>query len=414
MGATVPLPRFRPLVKVVPIRHEGKDVFVAADPQEALFDQQLLLPPFAFVVANFLDGRRDAKDIREEIARQLNGAQVKDEEIEAVVRELDEHLLLETERTAERRRQVDEEYLKAPARPARFLQGTAEAVRKELDGCFVAPAGAGRPDGKGAGPPAAVMAPHIDLPPGGNCYSFPYREVAGRSDAEVYVVLGVAHLSPPRPFTLTSKSYETPLGTAETDRGIFDELARRAGKGCLEFETAHRSEHSVEFQAVFLKHARPDAKFTILPVLCSAFEPLCGSASPGTSAEIAEFLDALAEVLRGRKVCFVAGVDLSHVGPVFGDDVEVDPKLVRWMVKGDERSLRACADGNAEAFWNSVMEDGNRRHVCGLSAVYSMLRLLGGARGKILKYGFAPDPGGGLVSFAGMSFAPAPTSGPGA
>jgi hypothetical protein len=63
-------------------------------------------------------------------------------------------------------------------------------------------------------------------------------------------------------------------------------------------------------------------------------------------------------------------------------------------------------EGNAEGFWNSVVADGNRRHVCGLSATYAALRLMGDVEGKIHKYGFAPDPGGGMVSFASMSFQP--------
>jgi hypothetical protein len=50
------------------------------------------------------------------------------------------------------------------------------------------------------------------------------------------------------------------------------------------------------------------------------------------------------------------------------------------------------------------MADGNRRHVCGLSATYAALRLMGDVEGRILKYGFAPDPGGGIVSFASMAF----------
>ena len=76
------------------------------------------------------------------------------------------------------------------------------------------------------------------------------------------------------------------------------------------------------------------------------------------------------------------------------------------MMSGDTRSLQACSEGNAEAFWNSVVSDGNRRHVCGLSATYAALRLLGDVEGKVLKYGFAPDPAGGIVSFASMSFQP--------
>ena len=100
----------------------------------------------------------------------------------------------------------------------------------------------------------------------------------------------------------------------------------------------------------------------------------------------------------------MAGVDFAHVGPVFGDDVKIDEKLIEWMMSGDTRSLQAISEGNPESFWNSVMSDGDRRHVCGLSATYAALRLLGDVDGRVHKYGFAPDPAGGLVSFASMSF----------
>jgi AmmeMemoRadiSam system protein B len=166
----------------------------------------------------------------------------------------------------------------------------------------------------------------------------------------------------------------------------------------------HRGEHSAEFQSVFLKHARPAAPFTVVPILCSSFEAWCGEASPSTSSRIEDVLGALRESLEGRRACIVAGVDFAHVGPVFGDDVDLGQETVKWMVEGDGASLKAAGAGDAEGFWASVMADGNRRHVCGLSATYAALRLLGGAPGKLLKYGFAPDPGGGLVSFASMSF----------
>jgi len=50
------------------------------------------------------------------------------------------------------------------------------------------------------------------------------------------------------------------------------------------------------------------------------------------------------------------------------------------------------------------------RRVCGLSSLYTGLRLikeLGGASaspGRLLAYGQAPDPAGGLVSFASALF----------
>jgi AmmeMemoRadiSam system protein B len=399
----MPLPAFRGTLNVIPHKHEGKDVFVVVDHQEQLFEHQVVLPPMAFVVASFLDGRRESADIQAEISKNLK-VDVSTEEIEGVVRDLEHHLLLESGRTRERRQQITEEFSRLPARPARFVEGSAEEVTKQLDGYFSSDAGAGALGARRDEPLAGILAPHIDFNRGGPCYSFAYRELAERSDAELYVILGVAHLSPPNPFVVTSKDYETPLGTVTTDRDVVAALEKRLGRRIYDHEPVHRSEHSAEFQAVFLKHARPQAKFTAVPILCSAFEQWCGGSSPSTAAEIEDVLGALRESVSGRRVCIVAGVDFAHVGPVFGDEVEINQDLIQWMMAGDTRGLQTIAEGNAESFWNSVVSDGNKRHVCGLSATYAALRLLGDTEGKVHKYGFAPDPGGGIVSFASMSF----------
>ncbi len=400
----MPLPRFRHALKVVPFQHEGKDVFLVQDQAENLFDSSVILPPIAFIVATLLDGKRDAEQVRRALLEQFPEAQVTIEEIEGVVRDLDEYCLLESDRAAARRREIQETWARSSLRAAKFVTGTSGEVKGEIDGYYEAQAGAGKPGGRKDAPLAGILAPHIDFRRGGTCYTHAYRELAERSDAEVYVILGVAHLSPPNPFVVTGKSYGTPLGPVETDREVVAFLEKRVGRRIYDFESLHGSEHSVEFQAVFLRHARPEAAFTVVPILASSFTQWCGDASPSTAGEIEEFLGALAESVKGRKVCFVAGVDFAHVGPVFGDDVKVDPKLVEWMMSGDTRSLQTIVEGNPEAFWNSIMSDGDRRHVCGSSATYATLRLLGDADGKVHKYGFAPDPAGGLVSFASMSF----------
>ncbi|HYF01436.1 MAG TPA: AmmeMemoRadiSam system protein B [Planctomycetota bacterium] len=400
------VPPFRNALRVVPFKHEGRDVFLVQDGHESLFEHQVVLPPLAFVVASFLDGRRDASEVHREILAKFPDSGLGVDDVLRVVQELDDHHLLESEGLQALRRRVEEEFLASPTRPSRFVTGTADEVRAELEGYFAADAGAGTPGERRPSPLPGLMAPHIDFRRGGHCYSFAYRELAERSDADLYVILGVAHMSPPNPFVFTAKSYATPLGPVETDAAALDVLEKRLGAAIYDNEAVHRAEHSAEFQVVFLKHARPSASFTALPILVSTFEPHCGAASPSTVARVEDVLGALREAFRGRRVCVVAGVDFAHVGPVFGDAVEIDQALVRGMVEADARSLKACGEGDPEAFWASVMEDGNKRHVCGLSATYAALRLLDGVEGKLLKYGFAPDPAGGLVSFASMSFAP--------
>jgi AmmeMemoRadiSam system protein B len=400
------LPAFRHLLKVIPFEHEGRQAFRVQDQAENLFDHAILLPPAAFVVATFLDGRREAEDVRKAILEQLPKAELSVENIREIVADLDQHLLLESDRAKARRREIQESWVAAKARSPRFVPGTKEEVQKELDGYYSAQAGSGTPSGLRKSPLSGILAPHIDFRRGGTCYTYAYRELTERNSADVYLIMGVAHLSPPNPFVVTAKNYETAFGPVETDREIVATLEKRVGRKIFDYEWLHGSEHSAEFQAVFLRHARPEASFTVIPILASSFNQWCGDASPSTAPEIEEFLGALKESIAGRKVCVVAGVDFAHVGPVFGDEVDVDQKLIDWMMAGDTRSLQTLVEGNAEAFWNSVVSDGDRRHVCGLSATYAAMRLLGDTAGKVHKYGFAPDPAGGIVSFASMSFEP--------
>ena len=401
----MPVPPLRSTLDIRSGEHEGRVVFQVRDRREQFFEL-ILLPPLYFAVATFLDGEREAGDVLREILLKFPQSGVQLEHVEGVIRELDENYLLESERVAAKRRNVDETFLALPSRPSRFVVGAADEVGKALDGYYASEAGAGRRGPARQEPLAGILAPHIDFPRGGHCYTFPYKEVAERSDADVYLILGVAHLSPPNPFVVTAKDYDTPFGPAKVDREMVAALAKRLGDDIFENEAVHRAEHSAEFQAVFLKHARPKADFTVVPILCSSFASWCDDQSPRTVGRIADVLGALEEVLEDRKACVVAGVDFAHVGREFGDEVDVDDKLVRWMVEEDSKSLQLCGAVDPEGFWSSVMADGNARHVCGLSATYAALSLLPGTSGKLLKYGFAPAPDGGLVSFAGMSFAP--------
>ena len=398
------LPPLRHSLRIQPFQHEGRDAFLVDDPYESLFEHRILLPPLAFVVSSFLDGERDADAVLREILAKFPDSGVGKADVERVVGELDEHLVLESPRAIEVRRRIEESWLSLPVRPSRFVPGGADDVRREIDGYYASEAGAGTPAAPAPAPLRGIVAPHIDFRRGGTCYTFAYREIAERSDADVYVVLGVAHASPPNPFIVTAKGYGTPWGAVEADRDAIAALEKRLGKGIYDHESTHRGEHSAEFQAVFLKHARPSAPFTVVPILCSAFDAWCGEASPSTLSRVEDVLGALEEALRGRRACIVAGVDFAHVGPVFGDAVDLGPETVKGMVEADARSLQAAGEGDAERFWGEVMADGNARHVCGLSATYAALRLLGKGSGKLLKYGFAPDPAGGLVSFASMAF----------
>jgi AmmeMemoRadiSam system protein B len=406
----MPLPRRRAL-DAFPVELKGEHYFVLRD-TEGLLEDPMILDPFSFLVWNLLTGEAEVEDLRREISAIAEGVDVPANRILHIVERLRKSLLIESPEVDEVRRQIADRYRSARVRPARFAgrggyASDAGALAAEIDGYYKDPLGAGEPDRSKRGPlPRGILSPHIDFRRGGACYTHAYRPVIEAEAPATALVLGVAHLSPPSPFVLSDKAYETPLGEIEPDLDFIEAFRKRAPDGLMADEIVHRGEHSIEFQAVFLRHAHPDADLKMVPILCSSFSPVEGGASPTTDARVEETIRALEEAVNtsGRRVLIVAGVDFAHVGPRFGDAVELDEKLVKWMTESDSRGLRHVATVDAEGFWDSVMADGNRRHVCGLTATYTALRLLRGSTGLLKRYAFAPDPAGGLVSFAAAVF----------
>src|SRR5262249_47895214 len=120
-----------------------------------------------------------------------------------------------------------------------------------------------------------VLSPHIDFHRGGPVYTWSYREVVERCDADVFVILGVAHQYFRNRFALTRKSFQTPLGLAPTDCEYVEQLATVAGDQLFDDELAHRTEHSIEFQVVFLQYVLGGRRnFSIVPILVGSFSDL--------------------------------------------------------------------------------------------------------------------------------------------
>jgi AmmeMemoRadiSam system protein B len=261
-------------------------------------------------------------------------------------------------------------------------------LRSALDGWLRAPS---RPGGF-AVPPRLVVAPHIDYPRGARGYAEAARALAA-SDAELFVVLGTAHEAPRHLFTLTRRDYATPLGVVETDRPALEAMLSDLGEAeALGSEGFHDGEHSVELPLVVLKHVvrRP---FTALPVLCSSISHLDAPA-PFTK----RFRAALARVTAGRRTCFVAGADLAHVGPRYGD-VRPPTAAEAAQVEADDRQTLAFLErGDAAGFHRDAVRDDEHRRLCGVAPIYAAMRAAGrGAR--VLHYGRWTD-GVDSVSFA--------------
>ncbi|MBI4536422.1 MAG: AmmeMemoRadiSam system protein B [candidate division NC10 bacterium] len=400
-------PRLRP-VEAHPVEIDGRRAIALSDPQHYA-GKVVCLSPEAASLLGLFDGRHSLLDIQAAFARRF-GSLLFREELLALVRSLDESLLLDSPRFAEERAAVEAEFRRASSRPACFAgkgyPAEAEPLRRYLDRLFTAPDGPGD-----AGPTASagrlvgLVVPHIDFARGGACYAWGYRETAALPPVERWLILGTAHAPMRRAFALTTKAFETPLGRVETEEAGLERLLARVGPAWLEDEAAHRAEHSIEFQAVFLRHCvPPERPLSILPVLCGPFhEDADARHSPGGASERADFLAALREVLAalpGRTMVLVSA-DLAHVGPQFGDPWPVTSGRLRQVEAADREMLAAVEAGDAEAFFRSVVRDGDTRRICGLPPIHAALSLLRGVEGRLLKYGQWHDPNG-TVTFAAL------------
>src|SRR6185312_14050586 len=110
--------------------------------------------------------------------------------------------------------------VRPPALAGRSYAGSGPALRAQLAQFFAHDRGAGLPRVEAA--PRArlrgILSPHIDFHRGGPVYTWSYKELVEQSDADTFVILGVAHQYCARRFALTRKDFETPLGLVPTDR----------------------------------------------------------------------------------------------------------------------------------------------------------------------------------------------------
>jgi hypothetical protein len=402
-------------------------------------DTVLLVPrPVLYILALF-DGEHSVEEVSAEFAR-ATGQPLPKEKVEEMVATLDEALFLDNERFAEVRERIVRDFHASDRRPAmhaglsyprdpRELARTLGDLFGETPSLGQAQASAGDPgpapdvpgpDGAagGAGRPAdieAIVAPHIDLGRGGACYAAIYRDLALHARARRFVVLGISHHPLRHAFALTTKDYDTPLGRARTDRGFVERLAAACHTDFLADEIAHREEHSVEFQVLFLQYLLGGytglcgkRDFTVVPILCASLhDQVERGTEPDEAGEVAELLGALGSMLDNREdVCLIAAVDFAHLGRQFGQELDLTDAFIRDAEIKDRRMMDVMTGRDATGFFRLIADEKDGRNVCGVPAIYALLRLIGaGEAGVVKHYGQAADrKAHSMVTFAGLAY----------
>ena len=192
-------------------------------------------------------------------------------------------------------------------------------------------------------------------------------------------------------------------------------MARKQAPEAVQMEDfCHSSEHSIEFQSVFLQHVLRESlpvgeRIRAVPILCGALvESLMTGEPPERNDRVRRFFDALGELAetRGEELIWILGIDLAHIGRRYGDEFEAlaeQGRMAAVRAKDQARLERVCA-GDARGFFEQVRPNHDELRWCGYSPVYAFLQSVNGWRGNVLNYEQWNIDEASVVSFAGAEF----------
>lgn len=407
-------PKLR-FIEALPLDQEGGQRYALRDPA-GLAEDIVVVSGEALFILQFFDGRHSLAEIRAEFLKAL-GAPLPERKLHELIAALEQAHFLESESFQNYKRAQERHMLAQPVRPAVHAGASypaePEALRQRLDSFYRA--GAGLPAlQKAVNGVAAVkglVAPHIDLRVGGACYTYAYHALAGSALADVYVILGTGHGGLYNCYSCLRQDFATPLGTVRHDVAFIAELARRHAYDLFSEPLPHRTEHTIEFQTVFLQHLCGGRKdFTIVPILCSYAYPMLTDEHFARERKIiAAFAAALRETAAaceaaGRRVCLIASVDFSHVGPRYGEEQSPDASFLQRVNEADFQLIDAITAIDAGAFVETTARLRDRYRVCGFAPIHTLLAATSAKKGKLLKYEQGRvDDNQSVVSYASLA-----------
>jgi AmmeMemoRadiSam system protein B len=242
-----------------------------------------------------------------------------------------------------------------------------------------------------------VLVPHIDYRVAPQVYApglLPLRN----HPAELVIAVGTSHYWSDDAFILTSKDYQTPFGTVQTDKVMVALLAQTL-PNVATTDVAHRPEHSLELHLTALKHLWAGKSFRVVPILVTP----AACASP-------EILDQAVDALRsaiaasGVQAVWCISGDLAHVGRKFGD-AQAAEHLIDSVRDADARLLAHLERADAHGYDAELAASDHQFRVCGYAPTMVALHALKPGRGDVTAYDIWHEAEtASAVSFASVVF----------
>jgi len=425
-------PRLRAGLDIVPVEHEDEQFYAVRDPL-GLAHEPILVPAEVLFIMSLMNGENTVLDMQVEFTKR-NGVLIMSDKITNLLQELEVRGFLDSPTFHQRLREIEEAYAKTATREASHSGQAYPSTLPELEAFLndIVPLPDGRQPGQpvgsvgssaGSAPvepvdcversasrllPKGLIAPHIDIDRGRQAYSQAYSALVGTEKPHTAVIFGTGHYADGNTYILTKKDFATPLGTSRYDHEFCERLTSAYPADMRRGELAHRAEHSIEFQVLFLQHLYgTDSGPSIVPILGTSFDHLMGDhTSPSEIDEVGAFVGALEAAIAAcpGKVLLIAGADLCHVGPKFGAQNALDTEALQRIEAEDRKALEAGIREGADAFYREVARIENHNHICSVTSIYTVLKTLENEKSELLHYGMAlEDEGHAAVGFSAVT-----------
>jgi MEMO1 family protein len=369
-------------------------------------DSMLLIPPQLVECLACFDGQQTALDLRAALVRITGEIQVGQIE-KNLFDALSGAGFLEDAKFEELRAARVAEFAAAPKRETSHA-GSAypedpEEARKTISEFMQGATPAPAEDSQ-----IGIAAPHVSPFGGWESYRDAYATLVPAYQDRTFVILGTSHYGEPDKFGLTRKPYVTPFGDAVTDTSLVDELAAAAPGAVRMEDYCHAVEHSIEFQALFLKYLfGPNIR--VLPILCGSFaRSIYKGGMPEDNEDVRRFFGALGNIAarEGNRLFWVLGIDMAHMGRRYGDQLTAlaDTGEMQAVAERDRIRIERMNEADADGFWSLVQENHDDLKWCGSSPIYTFLKTVQQARGTLRRYQQWNIDEQSVVSFAAISF----------
>ena len=278
--------------------------------------------------------------------------------------------------------------IRRPTQAGSFYEGNAEALKTQIENCFLQELGPKkRPEVNKNGPRNVIglVCPHAGYMYSGPVAANAYYALAEDGKPDTVVILGPNHTGYGSGLALMNEGvWRTPLGDVEVDGETANRIVRETRLVDVD-ELAHRFEHSIEVQLPFLQYLY-GSEFKFVPI-CFQLQDLQSAVEVGR---------ALVEVLASKNAVIIASSDMTHYEPQGNAETK------------DLAALKAVEAMNEKLFYSTI----EKRHVtaCGYGPIATVIvaaKGLGATEAKLLCYKSSGDVTGdysSVVGYAAVSF----------